>query len=223
MYGKHSVWLLLAAAVCSSISSQAQAADSAGWFAFVRLGQTSFKGYELERYANKLDDSDTGWEVGSGYRWGSFGVMLGYNDLGALNAGSNSDYQPPEAQPRPVPPTAADSFVPGPVFKDKIEAKGVTASAIYMLPVGKRCIVTGRIGLYHWKQKVRYEEPSFTDNASATGTSPLVAVGFGVGLDTDKRWTVHVSYGRHFNVGDLGKTGHENDIDLFSVGAAYGF
>lgn len=211
------LWLLGA---CVLISGVAQAAEQ-GWFAGAHVGPTKFKGYELEGDADKLDDSDKGWAVEGGYRWGLFALSVGYSDLGQLEASAGSDYQPPEGRSaRGVKPRGVPIFTG---FEDRIEASGATVFGTGILPLSSRVQLLGHAGLYRWKQKVDYREPGFSSNLSASGTDPMFGFGVNVFLTPTGTWSISTSYMRHLNVGNLDKTGHENDIDMISIGTVYHF
>ncbi len=213
--GAHKFALL---SVCWLLAGVAQAADQ-GWFATAHAGPTKFKGYELEADADKLDDSDKGWAVGGGYRWGLFALSVGYADLGRLEASAGSDYQPPVGR-RPYRGTPAPSFMS---FDDRIEASGVAVLGTGILPLGPRVQLLGQAGLFHWKQKVDYREPGFASNLSASGTDPIFGVGVNVFLVPTGVWSIQMLYSKHLNIGDLDKTGHENDIGMISIGTVYHF
>jgi OOP family OmpA-OmpF porin len=221
--------VVLAALVGAALGAPTQAQD-AGWVAGATLGSSSFKGYELEQFADNVDDSDTGFGLFGGYQFSPYFMLLGgLTDLGALNADSGSDYVPPEGdRQQPAPYRAARrphraEFEPVGPFDDTIEAKGFHVTAVGIAPIAPRVALLGSVGLFAWDQDVDYSDLSGDFSESASGTSALYGAGVGVKLGAANQWAMHLMWTRHSSVGDLDKTGHENDIDLLSVGATYSF
>lgn len=228
---KHWTWgrAVSAAVVVAALGTPALAQET-GWVAGATLGSSSFKGYELEQFADNVDDSDTGFGIFGGYQFSPFFMLLGgLTDLGALNADSGSDYVPPEgkaggrAAGRVARRALRAEFEPNGPFDDTIEAKGFHVTAVGIAPIAPRVALLASLGLFAWDQDVDYSDLSGDFSESASGTSALYGAGVGVELGASKRWAMHLMWTRHSSVGDLDKTGHENDIDLLSVGASYSF
>ena len=181
-----------------------QNAAAGSWMAGASLGQTKIGDYELEAEANlSFDDEDSGWRAYGGYQVSYFGVTFGYVDLGALTA-SGTDFGG---------------------FTDKIEADGWDVQAIGFLSLGskKRFHLFANLGLLWWEQKVTYQDASGPFEASPTGTSPAVGVGFDALFGQTQAFALNINWTRYLDVGDLNVSGHENDRDLIGIGVTFRF
>lgn len=198
-------------------TAPAMALDGSSWFATVSLGQSKFKGYELESEATSLDDTDTAWMIQGGYRFGGFfGVSAGYADLGALEA-EGQGYVIPDETGAPPPPQIGG-------FTDTIEASGLVALGHGFLPLGGGQVqLYVSLGFFAWDQDVDYLDEGGPFNESASGTDPAYGAGVNVFLGPQRTLSAQAGWMRFMNVGDLDKTGHENDIDFFGASLVYHF
>ena len=69
----------------------------------------------------------------------------------------------------------------------------------------------------------RHADASGPFEASPTGTSPAIGIGFDALLGGKGALALNINWTRYLKVGDLEISGHENDRDLFGVGVAYRF
>ncbi|MEE4300320.1 MAG: hypothetical protein V2J24_12835, partial [Pseudomonadales bacterium] len=144
-----------------------------------------------------------------------FAVSGGYADLGELNARGEGQTIDLEA--------SADEDVFG-EFTDTIEAKGWVAWGHGLLPfAGGQAQAYVSIGLFRWDQDVSFEDEFGPFNASASGTDPAFGIGLNWFVGPSRNVSLQAGWHRFLNVGDLGKTGHENDIDFFSGSFVYHF
>lgn len=197
-------------------ASPALSADTSSFFVTASVGQSMFKGYELESISDNLDDTDTGYMLHFGYRFGGFfAVSGGYADLGELNASGEGQSIELEVN--------ADEDVFG-EFTDTIEAKGWVAWGHGLLPfAGGRAQAYVSLGLFRWDQDVSYRDDFGPFNASASGTDPAFGIGLNWFVGPGRNVSLQAGWHRFLNVGDLDETGHENDIDFFSGSFVYHF
>lgn len=148
-----------------------------------------------------VDDADFSWSFFGGVRYGYVGAAFGYVDLGELNARGPSNGG----------------------FVDEISYDGYTLVAHGFLPLGDRFLLTCEAGALFWDQRVRYADALGTFRANVSGTSALAGVGAGYQIVPEMGISLTARYTHFFDVGDAGKTGHDNDVDRISVGVAVGF
>lgn len=193
------------------------AVDASSWFATLSVGQSKFKGYELEAYSTDLDDTDTAWMVHGGYRFGAFfAASAGYADLGTLEASGSGPDVFPEA--------LVTEEVPAGDFRDEIDASGIVTLAHGILPIGGgRVQIYFSGGAFAWEQDVAYEDEFGPFNESASGVDPCFGVGVNVFFGPSRSVSAQAGWMRFLDVGDLDETGHENDIDFFGASLVYHF
>jgi len=180
----------------------APAGAGIGWFVGMTAGESTFGDYELDDEASSKDDSDTGLAVFGGYQINPyFAVGGGFVDLGELNASGKKFGG----------------------FEDKLEADGIEAFAMGILPVSDRVSLFAHTGLFSWDQTVTYSD-SFEDfKGDASGTDLLYGAGVNFDIFQEAGFNIHLVWTQYKKVGDLDETGHQNDIDLISFGFTYLF
>ncbi len=147
-------------AVAAALVPTAAFAD--GWYLDGRLGGAYYNDRE-----GTQDDRDAAYSFAGGYRFGKFGVELGYADQGRLST----------------------AYLIGDADS---EIDGVTLGVSARLPVSDRWHVDARAGAYLWDSSVDISSSgpgvAFTDD----GVDPYVGVGFG--YDLGKRWSLGMHY-----------------------------
>jgi hypothetical protein len=191
--------LLLAALVAG-----APAFAGIGGFVGGTVGESEFGDYELQDEASNIVDDDTGWAVFGGYLLNPhFAVGGGYVELGQLNA---------------------DGSAFGGMFTDKLEARGIEAFGMGILPLGESIQFFARLGAFTWEQDVTFTLTGTSDFMEDTsGTDLMYGAGFNWDVLGEDGFQIHLAWTQYKDVGDLQVTGHQNDIDLISVGFLYLF
>jgi OOP family OmpA-OmpF porin len=168
------------------------------------LGSAKQYDYEVGGPIDRRDESDTAFRVFGGYMFHpNYGLALSYVDLG-------------------------DAYYDGPAFggfTDTLGADGWDLSFIGSLKPGaqERFAIFATVGLFEWKQDVRYQDASGLYVYEDSGTSPSISVGGEVSFGQGAHWGVHFNYQWFRDVGDEDNSGHEYDRSLISVGVDYRF
>jgi hypothetical protein len=193
MYGKS---IAAAALFLIATAPGAFADDDFGFFVGGDTAVSIFQDYERPPGVS-VDDVDFSWSFSGGMRYRWLGVSAGYVDFGELHARA-------------------------PGFRDRVEYRGATVSALALVPVNEALSVHGEVGGLFWQQDVDFDDSVSAFDAEEDDASWLVGAGVSYRiLDTPVSLTAR--YNRYFEVGDQGRTGHDNDIDRVGVGVAVGF
>jgi predicted porin len=185
------------------LGSGAVAAE--GWFVGAGLGKTDLKDYYCYDCPDitSIDDTDTGFYFNGGYRFSENFALAGeYVDLGTTKAG-------------------------GPDVDDKLEATGFGLVAVGILPLSSRFELFGKLGLFRWSQDVNYESEGWSGSGDFSGTDPSFGLGVTYYFDEQKNLAVQGEWRRFKDIGESIEEnpdlGHQNDIDMFSIGISYHF
>lgn len=109
--------------------------------------------------ATKKDDSATGFKVYGGVLWGTWGLELGYYNLGSYKAESNID-------------------------ADKFAVNAFAVSAVGSWPLNDKWLLTGKVGLAPTKTKYTCEKNcGGISNNEKTSTAALFGLGLGWQID----------------------------------------
>ena len=176
-----------------------------GWFAGATVGQTEFGDYELEAESSSLDDSDTGFGVYGGWQLNEYVAFgAGFVDLGELNA-------------------SGDELGEFGGFTDKLEASGFEIFTTGMLPVSDSVSLSASLGAFNWDQDVTFVSEFEDFRGSASGTDLVYGAGVNWDILQENGLHVHLFWKTYKKVGDLEKTGHENDISYLAAAVSYLF
>lgn len=200
---------ILATALLGLGATAAMAADKAGWYGGINVGRRDFRqndGGVDSALANQgitasssTDSKDTGYGFDLGYQFNpNFALEGGYVDLGKSKFNSNVT--------APLPGTA----------DGRVKARGLTFSALGIVPLRNDFSLYGRLGLIHAKTEF---EASGSPGVAISGTSETKTRGlYGVGLNYDitKSLATRVEWTRYAKLGDVSTT--KGDVDLYSVG-----
>lgn len=126
--------------------------------------------------SGSFDDSDSGWKVFGGYKFSKyFALELSYVDLGSVSFDATSD-------------GSGSVFLSGPVT-GIVSAKGPSASAVGIIPVGNRFDFLIKAGFMAWDADVTLSNSAFgTANTSQDGTD--LAYGLGAQFRFTDRFSV---------------------------------
>lgn len=175
-------------------------AESASWFAGAAVGQSWAYEYQLERYADRLDDSSTSWRVFGGWRADRhFALGAGYVDLGTI--------------------TASGAEFGG--FKDRVEATAFELLGYGIWPISERYEVYAVAGYVYWDQDVRTTVVGHTTRASASDDS--YSLGLGANAWVSERFGLQLEWRRYGEIGNVAETGRENHWDVATLGVAFRF
>ncbi len=202
----------------------AQAAEN-GWYLVGFGGQSSasgvspaqvdqnvedifeFAGLEIVSLTSEVDDSDTGFGFGGGYRFSDhFAVEAAYVDLGAVDY--RADVTVTDGTDQADADVRLDSSGDGPVI-----------SALGILPIGERFSVFGRVGfsLLNAKGTARITVDGNSQRASQDSQKSDPVVGVGMEYELSRHFAVRLAWDRYFDVGTEDVTG-DVDADLYTVG-----
>ncbi len=204
---------LLALAVIAS--PFAVAADDAGWYGGINIGQSRAKIDDARISAQLLgagltttsiadDNRDTGYKLFGGYKFNkNFALEGGYFDLGKFGFKATT--------------------VPLGTLSGNIKLKGVNLDAVGILPLTEKFSAFGRLGLNYAQAR---------DSFTSTGAVPVPTnpnprksdtnykLGLGLQYDFTESLGMRVEAER-YRINDA--VGNRGDIDLFSVGLIYRF
>lgn len=173
---------LLAAVFAVGLAVLASPVAAEGWYAGASAAKVENRNW-CDASPVGCDDKDSGWKIFVGNQLNRFvGYEFGYTDLGQL--------------------TAAGSTV---------EADGVIASLVGMIPVGEMFSITARVGTFHWNSDVQSTNPALSRKKDGTN----LTVGIGAKIPLGKRVDVRVEWER-YDVDD-------DDYSFLSAGIAFNF
>lgn len=204
---------LFAASVLYVVSTAAYAED---WYILAAVGSSQAQDLTKSSADNELlaigvtglessvDDNTNGFKMQLGYRVSpNFAIESGYVDFGHFR------YQ---------------ATFNGGDAELEFDAWGVNLTGVGILPLGEQLEVFGKLGLVlamvDAKSTVHDLGTEFSDVGSAS--TPEVTFGVGANYNFADFVTLRAEWERYVNVGDDSKTG-ESDIDLFTIGLAFGF
>ena len=196
-------------ALCA-LSLASLPASAEGVFVGGSFGQSKFQDYNVSAGVSTSDDTDGAYRVFGGYLISPLqGLVLSYVDLG-------------------------EARFAGPAFggfTDSLKADGFDLSYIIGFAPGmqERITVFGTVGVFAWDQDVSYAEglnsvpASFAYKDDGTSFSLGLGAEINFAADGSNAWGIHVGWQLFKDVGNANNSGHENDRELFSVGANYRF
>jgi OmpA-OmpF porin, OOP family len=191
---------VLWASVLAAASGPACASEKATWFVGAAAGQSRVGDYQLERYADRLDDTSTSWRVFGGWRADRhFALGAGYVDLGSV--------------------TSSGAEFGG--FKDRVEATAFELLGYGIWPLSERFEVYAVAGYVYWDQDVRTTVVGDTTRGSASDDS--YSLGLGANAWVSERFGLQLEWRRYAEIGDLAETGRENRWDVATLGVVLRF
>ncbi len=168
------------------------------------VGQTSSDFKDPALFRGSVDDEDTGWAFGGGWRGNDHvAVELLWVDLGEVSFDGSFNFM-------------------GTFSSDigTIEAEGIEASVLGVLPVSESVSIYGRLGAFSWDVEENEVFAGFPERATASGTDPVY--GAGVELMRNRPVTVRIEWKRFADVGDdAGFRG--SDVDFLKAGVTFRF
>lgn len=193
------------AALCV-LSLISAGASAQGWFTGGAVGTSTHQDYDIGAPVASSNDSDTAFRVFGGYLISPLqGLVASYVNLGTTNY--------------------AGSAFGG--FTDTLSARGVDMSYIIGWAPGQqqRISVFGTVGVFAFKQDVRYTDSTGFFKSTDDGTTFSVGVGTDINLSSSgtSAWGIHVEYQLIKDLGSENNSGHEDDWDSLSVGVSYRF
>lgn len=204
----------LALALICVVTSPVSAADDAGWYGGLNVGQSRAEidhpritgGLQASGFATTSitdDDRDVGYKVFGGYRLNRFlAIEGGYFDLGKFSFTANT--------------------VPLGTLSGNIKLKGLNLDAVGILPITERFSAFGRAGVNYAEAK-----DSFSSTGSVTVLNPNPSkrdtnYKYGGGLQFDFTRSLGMRFeAERYRVNDA--VGNKGDIDLLSLGLIYRF
>lgn len=206
MKQKHIVSLFALLAVIAVCMPSATAADNAGWYAGVGIGQAqanggcdagSIPGVTI----TSCTDDDTGWKVFVGYQFtANWGAEVAYVNFG-----------------KPVRGTATVTGVP--VTLDA-EASGWQLAGVGTMPINDQFSVFGKLGIF--RSDVDITAAGGGVSVSLSGNHTDLTYGIGARWDFTKNVGAQLEAQRFNDVGDKNTTGEQN-INLFTLGLVVRF
>jgi OOP family OmpA-OmpF porin len=205
---------MLSLAALTIIASPFAAAEDAGWFAGLNIGQSRAK-IDDDRIARGLladnlvaisindDNRDTGYKVFAGYQFNkNFALEGGYFDLGKFGFTANTS------------PTGT--------LSGNIKLSGVNLDAVATAPINERFSAFGRLGINYAEAK-----DSFSGTGAVTAVNPSPSK-----RDSNYKFGLGIQYvfspvlamraeAERYRVNDA--VGNKGDVDLWSLGLIYRF
>jgi len=183
------------------------------------IGESSIGDYEYDAtdFNRDTDDNDTAFSVFLGYQFNDFvAVTAGYTDLGNLEVSASID-------------GGEGGSIP---YTDKIEAEALDFSVIGILPFSvfagddsflSRISVFAQAGIALWNQDVTCVScDSGSDfNGGSDGSNGVW--GAGINVNISENLGVHARFADYGDIGDRSETGHEQDWDMWGLGATWNF
>lgn len=156
---------------------------------------------------SSLDDSDTGFKLQLGYKFGpNWAVEGGYVDLGKFNY--HATFSGPTA---------------GAASAD-VKATGWNIAGLAIWPINDKFSMFAKLGAID----ARVEENAMatgsgvTANGNISSTKVKAHYGLGATFNLSKEWSLRAEWERFDKLGDKNKTG-ESDVDLLSIGVSFNF
>jgi hypothetical protein len=197
--------IALACLACLRIASPASAGS---WFAGAGGGASTWRHYALRMESTWIDEADRAGLGFGGYRIVKYFALAGTAvDLGSLRAQG----------------IAFDRYGSPMQFKERLEATGFSGFLMGIIPLHDRLGLFGTFGVFHWRQKVRYHDPERRVRLTSRGNGPCYGLGINYYLTRASNWGAHAEWTRYLDVGKEETTGHENDVDLFTIGIVHTF
>lgn len=188
-------------------ASSAAIADT-GWYLGASWGGTSFN-HGVEDFSDgslgggRVDDTDSGWKLYAGYQWTRhLALEAGYTIL-------DNDYDGETTLFNSVSDGSGPRFAQGGVGVDLDEPRSLFATAVGILPLGKRTAFRAKAGVHSWETDLTIFDSDGIREVGESGTEPIVGLGVVHGLS--RRWALRAEWERFLDIVD-------DDIDLFSLG-----
>ncbi len=221
---KAGIWGRILIAVAGlGVAGVPAAAQAAGWYGGIGVGQSKFKSQSntcsslgpilVSRTSCTFDLKDTGWKLFGGYQLNEYAaVEAGYLDFGKMKANANGTLKNTS--------TAATGSA-------EFKAKSFDVALVGSLPVGDDLGIIGRVGLFLWKVEAPASATAISGGATSSAnpkkTGFDITLGAGVKYDFTKKIGIRAAWDRYKNVGDQPTTGESFSIDLYSVSLVYSF
>lgn len=201
------------ATLIALLSPAAVAADS-GWYGGINLGRTDAD-IDNERIGRNLlgngftavqiveDERDVGFKLFGGYQFNRhFAMEGGYFDLGQFSYRANT--------------------VPVGTLNGDIRLKGVNLDMVGILPLSDKIALLGRVGLAYTEAKDNFNGSGLVRvlNANPEKREANYKMGLGLQYKISEALRLRLEAER-YRVNDA--VGNKGDIDLISIGLAYGF
>ena len=180
------------------ISTQALAADGAGFYIGASVGQSKARDActDLAGTGISCDDKDTSFSIFGGYQINTnFGLELGYTDLGKATAsgfGANASF----------------------------ESKVIELVGVGTYPINPQFEIYGKLGFFRWDLDANASGPGGSFSESDSGTD--FTFGFGVKYNFTQNVGIRAQWQRYNDIGDEATTG-TSDVDVIGVGLVYKF
>lgn len=182
------------------------------------IGESDIGDYEFGAtdFNRDSDDSDTAFHVFLGYQFNDFvAVTAGYADLGALEVSASID-------------GGEGGDIP---YTDRIEATAMDFSVIGILPFSvfagddsflSRISLFGQVGMQFWNQDVDCVACDGGSNFRGGDSGTDVVYGGGLNVNITDNLGVHARFASYPDIGGT-ETGHEQDWDMWGLGATWSF
>jgi len=207
----------------AAVSAPVAAADEAGWYAGISIGQ-SRANVDAERIASQLrgssltmtsiedDEQDWGYKLFGGYKFNRhLAVEGGYFNLGKFDFTAQT--------------------LPTGSLSGAAKFQGLNLDAVGILPVTEKLALLGRVGAIYTETKSSYSGTGAVSLLNAAGVNAVGAqnpdkteasykYGFGVQYDFTRALGLRGEWER-YRVNDA--VGNKGDIDMWLVGLVYTF
>lgn len=221
---KVGIWGRILIAVAGlGVTGAPGAAQAAGWYGGIGVGQSKFKSQSSTcaslkpilnpRTSCTFDLKDTGWKLFGGYQLNEYAAIeAGYLDFGKMKANANGTLISTS--------TAATGSA-------EFKAKSFDVAAVGTMPIGEALGIIGRAGLFLWEVEAPASATTIsggtTSSANPKKTGFDITIGAGVKYEFTKKVSMRAVWDRYKNVGDQPTTGESFGIDLYSVSLVYSF
>jgi opacity protein-like surface antigen len=202
----------VSAALLAPVTAAFAAQNDGGFFVRGNIGQSDYRVSGSEFSSN----TDTGWDVGAGYRWatssGMWGIDAGYVDLGQANPNKNL-----------LRNEGYDATVGG-----KAATHGWTIGGNYMYKFNDNWNIQARTGLAFTTTRltINVDTPYESYQARANNSDTSWYVGVGVGYDFSRNFGVSLNYdfyGLSYNFNNKFGRSTGDSSSLLSLGAEFRF
>ncbi len=221
---KVGIWgRILIAVLGLGVAGASGAAQAAGWYGGIGVGQSKFKSQSStcaslgpilsSRTSCTFDLKDTGWKLFGGNQLNEYAaVEASYIDFGKMKANAAGTLKNTS--------TAATGSA-------EFKAKSFDVALVGTMPVGEALGIIGRAGLFLWKVEAPASATAISGGATSSAnpkkTGFDITIGAGVKYDFTKKIGMRAVWDRYKNVGDQPTTGESFSIDLYSVSLLYNF